>query len=234
MPESELRMKKSLENLLTWLSNYRRIFIINQYKKEARILDLGCGTGDFIRQVRAENWQKYGVDPYLSFKNNNSQVKYYKKNLFNCRFPNKFFDVITLWHVIEHVSSPKKLLKEINRVLKDNGLLIISTPNLGGLGFKIAGQDWFHFNVPHHRVLFSLKSLKKILTSAGFLISKVNYPVLEYPLDLFHSIVRSKLKNNFLKLIFALPILALSLTFRPFSSLLKIGETIEVICVKIK
>lgn len=226
------RIEKILETKLTQLTNWRRLAMIFHYKKKGRMLDLGCGTGSFIAQVNSKGWGRYGVDPHLSEIDNRSGTngpKFYAKNLFDCYFPEKFFDVVSLWHVIEHISAPEKVLKEIGRILKDDGILVISTPTTDGLGFKIAGKDWYHVNVPMHMFLFNFASFKKILERSGFLVIKTNYRVLEYAFDLFRSFEKAKFKNC--KYI-AFLLLPFFLVLRVFLSLIKQGETMEVVCVK--
>jgi len=231
------KFKRILERWLTGLSNLRRRLVIYRYKKGGKILDLGCGTGEFLQVFSQKKWKRYGVEPNplgYEIAVKKQGVKLYSEELINCCFPSNHFDVITAWHVLEHVYNLEETLDEIERILKNDGILFLSTPNLGGVGFKISGKHWFHLDIPRHLFLFNQQSLREILNLSGFKIIRTNFPFLEYPLDLFHSILGAKFKNEFLKAIFIFPLFLLLLTIKPVFSLLNVGETMEVVCVKEK
>lgn len=230
-----LELKNFLEKQWSALNNFRRQKIVFQYFKNGRILDVGCSTGEFLTQFKGNNWERYGIEPNKTdwqIAKKKGGLKVYQKQLLDCHFPRKFFEVITLWHVLEHLYNPKETMIEIKRILKNDGLLILSTPNTSGLGYKIAGKNWFHYDARHHCYLYNLTSLTTLLKKTGFKIIKINYPFLEYLLDLFHSIMKSKVRHKQLKLVLAVPLIFLLLTLRPLFSLLKLTETIEVICIK--
>ena len=200
------------------------------------ILDLGCGGGEFLNSFN-KKWQKFGVEPSVFASKIAAAKKHLEvrnQELLTCHFPDSYFDIVTAWHVLEHLYNPKETLREMRRILKDDGVFLLSTPNTDSLGFKLAKESWFHLDAPRHLSLFNRLALKKILTSSRFRILKTSFPVLEYPLDLFHSISKAKLKNQFLRGVFTAPLFILLITLKPFLCLLGIGETMEVISVKTK
>lgn len=230
------KIKKILEDWLTRMSNLRRFLTIYQYKRAGRILDLGCGTGKFLERFNPKHWLRYGVEPNpvgYEIAVSKSGFKICSEELIDCHFPSFYFDVVTAWNVLEHIHNPRETLTEVKRILKEKGIFILSTPNVGGFGFKITKEHWFHLDFPRHFYLFNRFTLEKLLNLVGLKIVRINYVFWEYPLDLFHSIVNSKLRLNFLRCLFILPILILTLIAKPLLSLFKLAEEIEIICVKI-
>ncbi|MFA5047589.1 MAG: class I SAM-dependent methyltransferase [Patescibacteria group bacterium] len=154
--------------------------------KGRKLLDVGCGNGLFLYNLkRFGSFDVYGVDlsdfaisqarEKLSLSNVNSG------SLEDQRFPDDFFDVITLNHVIEHLPDPKATLIEISRILKSKGLLIITTPNAGSWNLKVFGQHWFALETPRHLNIFSTHSLSKIVERGDiFSIKKIDYNISNY------------------------------------------------------
>lgn len=227
-------VKMRIEGMLTKLANLNRRKKIENYKKTGQILDLGCGTGEFLMTMRKDKWIKWGLDPN-SFKHDNilkkKEIKFFSKTINQCRFKDNFFDVITAWHVIEHLDNPRKTLSEIRRILKQGGIFIFSTPNIHGLGFRVAAGNWFHLDLPRHHLFLKKDSLADILNNNGFEVIKINTPLLEYPFDLFRSMMNMR-NQSFLKLFLTIPLLSLAIVVRLFFSIFKKGEIMEVICVK--
>ena len=86
----------------------------------------------------------------------------------SCRYPDHHFDVVSLWHVFEHLPNPEEILREIARILKPHGLLVIEVPNLSSWQFKISRGTWIHLDSPRHFFHYSPYNLNKILGSHGF------------------------------------------------------------------
>ena len=83
-----------------------------------------------------------------------------------------FFDVVTLWNVFEHLLDPRESLREIHRILKGNGLLIMNTPNLDSFDAKLFGRYWIGFELPRHLYIFSENTLTRLLADTGFRMVK--------------------------------------------------------------
>ncbi len=228
-------IRKLLEGWLSQFSNVRKRLTVLSCKKKGRILDLGCGTGGFLCGLNDKYWDKYGIEPNQAGYNmacGHNNIKAYQEELHNCRFPGGYFDVITAWVVLEYIGDPVETLMEIRRVLKDDGIFIFTTPNAGGLGFRLGGRNWFHLDFPRHFFLYNKNSLRVLLNVAGLKIIKIKNLVLDNPFDLFHSLIDSGVECVPLKNIFILPFVILSLMIKPILCLLRAPEMMEVFAKK--
>lgn len=159
-------------------NDFCKRFIVN---KSGRLLDIGCGLGYFVKKVFSfPNWQVYGYEI------SKSAVEYAKneldlKNVFcgkveESNFPKKYFDIITLWDVIEHIPNPNLLLFYLKVILKDDGLLFVHTPNIKvqlpkariKKVFKGMRADVHYLEANDHINNYSVETIEKILYNNGF------------------------------------------------------------------
>ena len=150
---------------------YRRLLKkINRFSESGRLLDIGCSNGSFVSAAQDLGWEAYGIelekDSFEIAKRHG--LKVYNKDLFQQGFPDNYFSIITLWQVIEHLSDPIIMLNEINRILKPNGLLVVSTPNIQSIGWKLLNENWRAVEPQVHINLFSCLGLKTITEQNGF------------------------------------------------------------------
>jgi SAM-dependent methyltransferase len=150
---------------LEWINNTTTIY------STKRILDIGCSDGEFLEYAMEFGWEPYGIEiSQESFsKACEKRIMVYNQELRETKFPDNYFDCVTLWDVIEHYISPKQELNEIYRILKPNGKLFISTPNhRKGI---ITGKNWFGYNASYeHLFYFEPATLINMLISVGFKI----------------------------------------------------------------
>ncbi|WP_304290712.1 class I SAM-dependent methyltransferase [Capnocytophaga leadbetteri] len=199
--------KTLFEKLYQWVKRYNlkhKIKLINQYKKEnINLLDIGAGTGDFIKACEQyAHWQAVGVEP-----SDKARTKALSKGL--TLYPNydaltpHSFDVITLWHVLEHIPDTVQEIKILKNLLKDNGLLVIAVPNYRSWDAKHYQQYWAAFDVPRHLWHFSKESIKQLFAAEGFELI-ATYPML---FDAFYVSMLSEQyktgKKSFLKGIYS-------------------------------
>jgi 2-polyprenyl-3-methyl-5-hydroxy-6-metoxy-1,4-benzoquinol methylase len=129
-----------------------RLRRIRAMKGDGRLLDVGCATGIFLDMARAQGFQVFGVEPtpYLAAEASaRLGLDVYAGTLERANLPALSFDVVTLFHVIEHVSSPLNLLTEVHRILKPGGLLCLETPSVDGLWFRIMDSHWRQYIRDH-------------------------------------------------------------------------------------
>lgn len=225
------------ENIFCDFLNRAKLNRIQKYKKKGRILDIGCGNGDFLSIFSPDKWELYGIEPNpIGYALTNRQFKVNKlnKTLRESKFPTNFFDVITLWHVLEHIYDPNEELREVSRILKEDGILAISVPNINSFGFKICKNRWFHLDSPRHHYHYDPETIRKVLNKNGFQFFRINFLCFEFPLDLYHSLISAFDRKKFIRVLFALPILLLSLIIKSIAHPFKICETMEVFSNKNK
>lgn len=167
---------ESLRQSLAWMTNLNATKQSRQYqylqkKPAGRLLDIGCGAGDYLNLMRTIGWVVEGVDfDAAAVKNARDQfgIKVHEGQLEDINFPDRSFDAITMNHLIEHVFYPVKLIQECRRLLKPNGSLVIITPNSKSLGHKFFSRDWRGLEPPRHLHIYSPASLKLVAIKAGF------------------------------------------------------------------
>jgi 2-polyprenyl-3-methyl-5-hydroxy-6-metoxy-1,4-benzoquinol methylase len=134
------------------------------------LLDVGCGSGEWLAFMRDLGWQVEGVD----FDENAVRVAKQKGLNVHCgalelqNYPDAKFDAVTLNHVIEHVPDPIGILSECARILKPSGKIVVFTPNSSSLGHRVFKHNWRGLEPPRHLHLFSTQSLPFLLARAGF------------------------------------------------------------------
>lgn len=142
--------------------------------KPGKLLDVGCGNGTRLAELKSLGWDVYGqdVDPQaVRYAQETFGLKVNLGRLEDIRFPEQFFDCITLNHVIEHVHDPIGLLKECRRILRTGGLMVVVTPNSKSFAHAHFGRFWRGLEPPRHIHLFSPKTLSKAAVRAGFTVS---------------------------------------------------------------
>jgi len=157
----------------------RKLSLINSFSKQkGTLLDVGCGTGDFLELSKQKGWRGVGIEPNdearaIANKKTNNSV--YKTNhLLNLE--NHSFDIITLWHVLEHLPNLEEHIAEFKRLLKPNGTLIIAVPNYKSYDAKIYKTYWAAFDVPRHLWHFSKESIKILMETFKMNVVKM-YPM---------------------------------------------------------
>lgn len=135
--------------------------ISNLNNGKGRLLDIGAGTGDFLMQAKEKGWEIFGIEP------NQKAIALAQKKGIELKekledFAHQKMDVITLWHVLEHLPNLEQDILKIESLLKPNGILIVAVPNYKSFDAKYYKQFWAAYDVPRHLWHFSRESMKRI------------------------------------------------------------------------
>lgn len=203
--ENASEYQSSGEGIAPELIFKNTVNLIEKYSQKGKIIDIGCGKGEFLSVAEKRGWQAYGVEPSHDLADY-ALKKYNLKNIVvnkidTIDFPDSFFDAATLNMALEHIDNPRLIIQEINRVLKNNGVLLIEVPNMDSLMLKAAAiyfrlkkRDWspllspLHY--PFHNYGYNISSLRYLLSTCNFAIKKVIVR------DLSLRGIRSKLGDN--------------------------------------
>lgn len=184
---------ETFEKELKWL---------NKYTKKGRLLDVGCAAGFFLNVAKKAKWDAQGVEPNKWLANHGKEnygLKVFAGTLEDAEFKDEEFEVITLWDVIEHMPDPNGSLKEINRIMKPGGTLVVSTPDYSSIFAKIFGRKWW-FLLSHHLFYFTPRTMKMMLEQNGFKVKvkKLHWQKLnlQYMIDMVKHLSKSKLVHK--------------------------------------
>jgi SAM-dependent methyltransferase len=136
----------------------------------ARLLDIGCGSGEFVRSARTWGWDAEGLDPDPNAAAVGRAVGLTVTvgGLPKTDYPEAAFAAVTMSHSIEHLHDPIACLQEVHRILQPGGRIWLATPNFDSRGRKVFGADWRGLEPPRHLVLFTPGALISTLARAGF------------------------------------------------------------------
>lgn len=136
-----------------------------------KLLDIGCGGGAFLHKMRVRGWTVEGLDfdeGAVRAARADYGVEARVGRLEDMAFASESIDAVTMHHVIEHVFDPVSLMREVRRILKPQGRLVVVTPNISSWGHDRFGASWRGLEPPRHTRLFSSRALASAATAAGF------------------------------------------------------------------
>jgi SAM-dependent methyltransferase len=143
---------------------------------QGRLLDFGCGGGSFLQRMHRQGWQVTGVDVSPEAVRRVRDGLGLPALLGTLPHPDlrpESFDVITMWHSLEHVHRPMAVLDEAYRLLAPGGKLVVAVPNIDSLAFRWFGAAWFALDLPRHLTHFAPWSLQLMLQNVGFIVGPV-------------------------------------------------------------
>ncbi|MBN1524551.1 MAG: class I SAM-dependent methyltransferase [Spirochaetales bacterium] len=197
--------------------------------KKSRLLDVGCGAGQFVYEMKKLGADAQGVEPYCDANTKKKPgITIFHGELIKAKFRPGYFDVITMNHVLEHIQKPKQTLQEIFRILKPNGRFIVAVPNAASLAYGLFGKNWYQIDTPRHIFLYTTKILRSMLVSSGFTIKKIRFN--SGPRQFSHSLLHFFNIRWMYKCIGILDILFLPLVH--VVNFFHIGDQFEIICTK--
>lgn len=169
--------KGIVNRLYKFLRNYtirQKYNLIYDRKRGHKILDIGSGTGELLNEFVKHNWETAGVEPNKTARDkaiNGYGLEIYDEYELQ-NFPSGYYDVISMWHVLEHVSDIKSRSRELSRLIKDDGIFVIALPNFKAFDALNYESYWAAWDVPRHLHHFTESSLQTLFQSYGFRIDE--------------------------------------------------------------
>ncbi len=152
--------------------NSKLNLINNLQPSKGKLLDIGAGTGDFLLVAKQNGWSITGVEP--SEKAKSIAIKKGVSFVENTNsLDDHSFDLISMWHVLEHVPNLEDQIKELKRLLKPNGTILIAVPNFNSFDAKHYGAFWAAYDVPRHLWHFSKTAIRKLFQKEDLELQKV-------------------------------------------------------------
>ncbi len=153
------------------INTNRKIRLIDKYAgNQKSLLDFGAGTGDLLQAVRSKGYEIAGVEPNVQARKRAEE----KGISLNLALPSgKRYQIITMWHVLEHLPDPEKELGKIKELLHDDGTIFIAVPNFNSYDAKYYGKFWAAYDVPRHLWHFSKKSMHLLMDKLGMEIKEI-------------------------------------------------------------
>jgi 2-polyprenyl-3-methyl-5-hydroxy-6-metoxy-1,4-benzoquinol methylase len=201
---SHSNVNKGLINkIYRMVRNYalsKKASFIRTFVPAGRILDIGCGTGEFLATMKKFDFEPAGIEPNRTareFATKNYNLTVYDEPEI-VKIPSHQFDVISLWHVLEHVVDLDERILQIKKWIKKDGILIVALPNPSSWDAKYYGAYWAAYDCPRHLYHFDKQSVKKLFEKFGF-------KIIRYKPMVFDSFYVSLLSEKYKQSKFAFP-----------------------------
>ena len=173
----------SSKGLINWLyqsvrnitlKQKRRLVIRLSGKSKGSLLDLGSGTGSFASEMVTHGWKVTGLEPDAAARQRAKELKGVQLEDVNLFYslPGSSFDIMTLWHVLEHVHELNGYFVQLKKLLRPDGHLLIAVPNYTSADAAHFRKHWAAYDVPRHLYHFSPASMKKLAEKHGLVIKR--------------------------------------------------------------
>jgi 2-polyprenyl-3-methyl-5-hydroxy-6-metoxy-1,4-benzoquinol methylase len=142
------------------------------------LLDVGCGSASLLGLMKQRGFRVMGVDfspEAAAVAKTENGVQVVVGSLQDAAFPGRSFDLVTLFHVMEHVTNPREVLKEVARILRPEGSLVLQVPNIDSWQFRIFGARWYGLDIPRHVIDYSSHAMLALLADTGFTPRRIRH-----------------------------------------------------------
>lgn len=162
---------------------FKSLEFIEKFAEKGKILDIGTAGGSFLAAAQKRGWEVYGCEPNKWLANwgkKHYNIPIQTGTIFDQKYKKDFFDVVTLWDVIEHTPDPSKVLNKCNQILKNGGILVVNYPDIGSWIAKAMGRKWL-FLTSVHLYYFTQRTMRRMLEKNGFeaIVIKPHFQKLE-------------------------------------------------------
>lgn len=183
--ESSGRFNPFIESLIKMFRFWRAFKITKACPNASKILDLGSGRGLTLHYLKKYYHYTRTAGTQISqnaykFSRNVLGLEIYDKDLLDLSIEERSFDIVTIWHVLEHVPNPDQYIQRISSLLNDSGRLIIEVPNFSSWTRPLTGQYWLGLDLKHHMHFFTPQSLSTLLERHDFKVKRIRTFSLEY------------------------------------------------------
>jgi predicted TPR repeat methyltransferase len=172
-----------------------KIRILLKYKTFGNILDIGCGTGEFLNEIEKSNFSATGIEPNTLARN--FAISKYNLNVLDeneiDHLAGSNYNIITLWHVLEHVYDINFRIIQIRKLLAEEGILVIAVPNFDSWDAQHYQKYWAAYDLPRHLYHFNQQSINRLFQKHGFSLMKIRPMIFD---SFYISIVSEKYKNS--------------------------------------
>jgi len=170
-----------------------RLRFFHKHKKQGKILDIGCGRGYFLLACRNKGYSVEGVDisSYAAaYVSRELGIPVHVGDVMDITLQEKRFDVITMWHALEHATDPNVYIQKARMWLKDDGILVVDVPNYASHDAIKTWKHWVGWQIPYHFYHFTKESQIALLRKHGFYIVRTKHYLSEY--------LKNKLESYFM------------------------------------
>ena len=267
-PQSYYGSGKRFTYIIEWLLDRLytvRARAIEGNREPGTVLDIGCGRGLLLNKLKERGWDPHGTElseEAAAYARDHLHLPVVTTTLEDAHFEGNSYDLVILWHVLEHVPDPRGTLNEVGRILRPGGTLLVAVPNFGSLEARTCRPGWFHLDVPRHLTHFTFRSLRDALSEAGLQVSSASFLSIEYDFfsfvqsaqnklglryNLLYNLLRTRsakvidskghsssagIGQSLIALLTAIPLGCISLIYTPLVALLRRGATMTIYAVK--
>lgn len=161
----------------------QRLRFFRSFKKKGEVLDIGCGRGYFLLACRKKGYHVEGIDlsaDVAAYVRRELNIPVHVGEIDNVTIPDASYDVITMWHSLEHTADPNVYLQKARRWLKDDGILVVDVPNYSGYDALKTWDHWLGWQLPYHLYHFTSDALTALLHKHGFAVIRHKHFLSEY------------------------------------------------------
>lgn len=170
-PAVESRVRRLARTIL----RYPRVYTLPDFDRPGTMVDVGCGAGHYLLEMKRRGWTVYGVEPSRAAAEagRRAGIEIRVGELADAGFEDKTFDFVRSNHSFEHIPNPDDVLQQMRRIMKDDGKMFLGIPNFSGMWPAIYGKYWWNFGLPVHTFNYTVKGITQAIERNGFKIERV-------------------------------------------------------------